>query len=219
MLILAVEQSTVESSAVICEDTEVLASVKWEESRIRSQQFFPKINTLLSRAAKTLENIDFFAVGTGPGSFSALRMSISAVQAFALPQAKPVYAVSSAQALALQLSGTSGRQRVSIVGDARRGHLWIENCVFADSPVPVSTELIVAKPETIAEALKSAELVASPDFDRIPGLLGGIPESSQRLHGECVRPDARFVAESAFACRTSGIESPRVSPIYIHPAV
>ena len=56
MLILAVEQSTVESSAVVSDDSEVLTSVSWQESRIRSQQFFPKIEALLAQAGKKLKD-------------------------------------------------------------------------------------------------------------------------------------------------------------------
>lgn len=219
MLILAVEQSTVESSAVISDDSEVLASVSWQESRIRSQQFFPRIETLLAQVDRKLENIDLFAAGTGPGAFNALRMCISAITAFSLPESKPTYAVSSAQALALQLHNETGKETISVVGDARRGHLWLANCTFSASTIPVSYELMLTEPDQLADNLSAAELVVSPDFDRIPSVLASIPTSAERLRPGPVYPHARFIAETAFAANSVGTASPELAPTYLHPAV
>jgi len=220
MLILAAEQSTSQSSAVITDDTEVLACVTWEESRIRSQQFFPKIEALVSRAGVSLPEIDLFAAGIGPGAFNALRMCISALNALALPDRKPVYAVSSAQALALQLRQAAGKPSISVVGDARRGYLWVSNSFFDDNSIlPRNTELTIVKPADLATAAAGADVIASPDFQRITEVLASLPDSTARLRQGTVSPDARFVAETAFAAYSAGIESPPMQPTYIHPPV
>jgi tRNA threonylcarbamoyl adenosine modification protein YeaZ len=219
MLILAVEQSTVESSAVVSDDSEVLTSVSWQESRIRSQQFFPKIEALLSQAGKKLKDIDLFAAGTGPGAFNALRMCVSALHAFSLPDSKPLYAVGSAQALALQIHGETGKNNISVVGDARRGHLWLANCTFSGAILPASYELTLTEPDQLADNISTAEVIASPDFERIPGILGSVPSSSTRLKPGPVYPHARFIAETAFAAASAGIPSPEMAPTYQHPAV
>ena len=219
MLILAVEQSTVESSAVISDDSEVLASADWLESRIRSQQFFPKIETLLAQVDRKLEDIDLFAAGTGPGSFNALRMCISALRAFSLPDSKPLYAVSSPQALALKVHNETGKENISVVGDARRGHLWLANCTFSGSTLPAAYELKLTEPDDLADNVSEADLVVSPDFDRIPAILASIPSSAERLRPGPVYPHARFISETAFAASSAGIKSPELAPTYLHPAV
>lgn len=219
MLILAAEQSTKNSSAVISSDSEVLASVTWEESRIRSQQFFAKIETLLGMCSKSIEDIDLFASGIGPGAFNALRMCLSAMKAFSLPDSKPVYAVSSAQALALQLAEETKKQKISVVGDARRGHLWVAKVEISTAPLPDSYELSVTTPDELSNEVAESELIASPDFDRIPDILASIPDASTRLYSGSPSPHARFVAETAYAAVEAGIETPPLSPIYVHPAV
>jgi tRNA threonylcarbamoyl adenosine modification protein YeaZ len=219
MLILAAEQSTRNSSAVVSSDSEVLASVTWEESRIRSQQFFGKIETVLGMCGRTIEDIDLFAAGVGPGAFNALRMCLSAMKAFSLPDAKPVYGVSSAQALALQLTTQTKHKTVSIVGDARRGHLWLATATITDAPIPERYELTVIKPEKLSDSVIDSDLIASPDFDRIPDVLASIPNSSERLYSGSVSPHARFVAETAYAAVKAGLEGSPLTPIYIHPPV
>ncbi len=219
MLILAVEQSTRHSSAVVSSDSEVITSVTWEESRLRSQQLFGRIEKALSAAGRDLGQVDLFAAGVGPGAFNALRMCLSTIKAFALPDSKPVYAVSSAQALALQLSVETGKTTVSIVGDARRGHLWVASSTITAAPLPDSYVLHICTPDELPGQVAGSELIASPDFERIPDVLGSIPGSSERLYRSPVSPDARFIAETAFAATEAGIVSPPLTPIYIHPPV
>ena len=219
MFILAVEQSTIESSAVISDDGEVLHSTSWEESRLRSQQFFTKIDALLKKASIDIANIDLFASGTGPGAFNALRMCISAMRAFSLPGDTPVYSVSSAQALALEIHTSSGKEFVSVIGDARRGHLWVANCRFAGATLPETYDISLVEPDHLAEHIAEAQVVASPDFNRIPAILGNLPNSSERLMPGPVYPHARFIMETAFASVTGGIASPEFKPTYLHPPV
>lgn len=219
MYILAVEQSTIQSSAVISDDSEVLHATSWEESRLRSQQFFPKIEALLSKAGIALKDVDLFAAGTGPGAFNALRMCISAMHAFSMPGHTPLYAVSSAQALALQIHQSSGKDSVSIIGDARRGYLWVANAFFAGNIVPERFNIGLIQPLELANHLIDAQVIASPDLDRIPELLGSLPNAEERLIDAPVYPHARFISETAFSGVTANIASPEFQPTYLHPPV
>jgi len=219
MLILAVEQSCTESTAVITDETVVLSSIKWTESRLRSQLFFPGIERMLKKCNHTLKNIDLFAAGTGPGAFNALRMCVSAMQAYALPGKKEVYAVPSPQALALQLHTDRGVSRISIVGDARRGSLWLANYTFIASCLPAEASIELIKPMDLNSALTDSELIASPDFDRIANILTGIPGRTTRLIQDPVYPRARFIAKTAHTAILQGISSPPFTPTYLHPAV
>lgn len=219
MLILAVDQSCTESTAVISDDTEVLASVKWTESRLRSQLFFPGVERMMKQCSRTLREIDVFAAGTGPGAFNALRMCLSSLQAFSLPGAKAVYAVPSPQALALQLHTDRGISRISIIGDARRGSLWLASCTFTASPIPDNASITLIKPEDLNQLVESSELIASPDFERIADILIRIPNHTGRLIQGPAYPQARYIAETAHAAILRGIPSPAFTPVYLHPAV
>ena len=100
MKLLALEFSTAAASLALLEYGAVIASLAVDASSRRSQGLFDAVAVLLSRAGWTLADVDAFAVGRGPGSYTGLRVSITATRAWALPAGKPVWTVSSGAALA-----------------------------------------------------------------------------------------------------------------------
>lgn len=219
MLILAVEQSTVESSAVLSDSLDLIDGVSWTESRLRSQQFFPNITSLLARNGKNIADIDVFAAGTGPGAFNALRMCISALRAFALPSEKKVFGVNSAQALALKLRNLHGGNRISIVGDARRSFLWVASVCFDKGSIPAGMELKLINPDQLHKSVQDAEIIATPDFDRIRIHLESMQLRAARLIEGSVYPHAEDVSVTAFESVSSGIPGTEFKPLYFHPPV
>ena len=88
MLILAIEQSSVQASVALLDNAHVLAAERWHSEWNRTQNVFEILPSLLKNASVRAEDIDLFAAGTGPGSFSGSRVAVSAVQALALPGEK-----------------------------------------------------------------------------------------------------------------------------------
>ncbi|MFC1462656.1 tRNA (adenosine(37)-N6)-threonylcarbamoyltransferase complex dimerization subunit type 1 TsaB, partial [Verrucomicrobiota bacterium] len=103
MKLLAIEQSTSVGSIALLDDTRVLSEESWTETRGRAGNLFEMLPRILEAASRTVADIDLFAIGLGPGSFSGLRTSLSAVNHLALPGRKPVLGIPSAQALAHRL--------------------------------------------------------------------------------------------------------------------
>ena len=71
-----------------------------------SQLLLPWIESLLSNANISLEDLDAIAVGVGPGAFTGVRLGIAAVQGFAVAHNLPVISVCSLDAIAAQLANT-----------------------------------------------------------------------------------------------------------------
>ena len=69
-----------------------------------------------------MDKIELFAVAAGPGSFTGLRVGLTAVKAWAEVYCKPIAAVSALEAVALQ--ATSGARMIVPVLDARRGQVY-----------------------------------------------------------------------------------------------
>ena len=126
MLILAVDTSTRMGSAAILRDSEVLAEVSGYEETPYSSRIFRDVAVLQDRAGCTLEQIDLFAVASGPGSFTGLRVGLTAVKAWAEIHRKPVAAVSGLEAIAVEAlpDGASEAKWIAPFLDARRGQLF-----------------------------------------------------------------------------------------------
>lgn len=129
MLILAVDTSTRTGSAAILRDTEVLCEVAGYEETPYSSRIFRDIAVLQDRAGLRLSQMNMFAVAAGPGSFTGLRVGLTAVKAWSEIHGKPIAAVSGLEAIASQASQAesangSGGRFIAPFLDARRGQLF-----------------------------------------------------------------------------------------------
>src|ERR1700704_5553069 len=125
MLILAIDTSTRAGSIALLRDSQVLAEIAAREETPYSTRLFRDLELLQSRAQFQMDQIDVFAVASGPGSFTGLRVGLTAVKAWAEVHQKPIAAVSGLEAIAAQskaLEGDSGGSQgiISPFLDARR---------------------------------------------------------------------------------------------------
>ena len=88
MKILAVECSASPASAAITENGKVIASAYTNVKLTHSQTLMPMISSVFSSSLTDINDIDGFAVSAGPGSFTGIRIGISAVKGLAAPQKK-----------------------------------------------------------------------------------------------------------------------------------
>src|SRR5215475_6429004 len=95
-----------------------------------SAQLVPQIAGLLAKHGLSKNDIGAFAVASGPGSFTGLRVGLAAVKALAEILEKPIAAVSRLEAVAR--AGSSGG-RVFAALDAGRGELYVGEYDFDQS--------------------------------------------------------------------------------------
>src|SRR5579862_3362068 len=129
MLILAIDTSTRTGSVALLRDDRVLDEVSGREETPFSTRLFRDLEVVQSRAHFRMEEIDVFAVASGPGSFTGLRVGLTAVKAWAEVYGKPIAAVSGLEAIAAQSTALHGRSSengliISPFLDARRGQLF-----------------------------------------------------------------------------------------------
>lgn len=112
MLVLGIDTSAVAASCAVCDMQEngcrVIMSGTINAKQTHSQTMLPMLESLLKGSALKLDDIDRFAVSAGPGSFTGLRIGISAVKGMAFASNKPCAAVSTLEALAYNLMGRKG---------------------------------------------------------------------------------------------------------------
>ena len=125
MKLLALEFSTETASLALLEDGRLAAALPVDASQRRSQGLFDAVAGLLQKAGWSFADLGAFAVGRGPGSYTGLRVSVTAANGWALPEKKTVWTVSSGAALAAEIFAARPElAQVVVAGDARRGTIW-----------------------------------------------------------------------------------------------
>ena len=99
MLILALDTSTAAGSAAIVRDRAIAIERAGDAARTHGQRLPLELMTILRDAGVALAEVDAFAVITGPGSFTGLRVGIATIQGLALARGKHVAPVSAFEAV------------------------------------------------------------------------------------------------------------------------
>ena len=132
MLTLAVDTSTRSGSIALLRDAAVLGQAVIPPDEPYSNRFSPAVDSLMRESGLVLSQLDLFAVAAGPGSFTGLRIGLTAVKAWAEVFGKPIAAVSVLEAIAAHAMPSPSTQRAGSptelflvpVFDARRGQVF-----------------------------------------------------------------------------------------------
>ena len=126
MLILALDTSTRAGSIALLRDSEVLAEISAREDTPYSTRLFRDLELLRSRAQFRMDQVDIFAVAAGPGSFTGLRVGLTAVKGWAEVYAKPIAPISGLEAIAAQARRLheASYEMICPFLDARKGHVF-----------------------------------------------------------------------------------------------
>lgn len=100
MKILALESSACAASAAIAEDGKLLGEAFLNVGLTHSQTLLPLVLALLKNANLALEEVDAFAVTSGPGSFTGVRIGVAALKGLAFPFDKPCIPLSTLEVIA-----------------------------------------------------------------------------------------------------------------------
>jgi tRNA threonylcarbamoyladenosine biosynthesis protein TsaB len=194
MRILAVDTSTPSGSVAVLEDERVLGLVATDVEETYSSRMFRQLNFLLGELGLQAEQFDLYAVAAGPGSFTGLRVGLTAVKGWAEVYGKPVAAVSGLEAVAAQASGEL--EWIAPVMDARRGQIYgglYRRDSASGALVREGDEVVMTAPEFLAE-LRGRTGRASPCFATpSPGVLASALEASA-LRGARVEPVSPILA-------------------------
>lgn len=122
MKILAVDTSSRTGSVALLEDDTIVAELHVSSSKTHAKRLMPVIDATLELAGMGLEALDAFAVTIGPGSFTGLRIGISALKGLAFATGRPATGVSTLDALAHPFAWFPGL--VCPLLDARKGEVY-----------------------------------------------------------------------------------------------
>ena len=100
MLVIALDTTTRPGSEALVLDGAVIGVQAGDPTRPHAERLPGDLLALLAANGRSLADVDVFAVASGPGSFTGLRIGIAAMQGLAFAGGRPVVGVSALDALA-----------------------------------------------------------------------------------------------------------------------
>jgi tRNA threonylcarbamoyladenosine biosynthesis protein TsaB len=161
-LILAVDTTGEHGSLALARGGETLEEVALHAPAGYAQVLYGAIESLLSRHAVRLAEIDCFAAASGPGSFTGVRVGLACIKGLADALARPAVAVSNLDALARY--GT--RPLRAPILDARRGDIYA--AVYDDTGRVVLPETVAKAAQWLATLPPGVEFIAADWPEGIP---------------------------------------------------
>ncbi len=128
MLILAIDTALDACSAAVL-DTEagrLIAQESQAMKRGHAEALMPLIGRVIAQSGVAFAGLDRIAVTTGPGSFTGLRVGLSAARGIALAANKPVVGVTTLSAYAAPVVSENGEHAVISAIDARHDHVYLQ---------------------------------------------------------------------------------------------
>lgn len=154
MLILALDTSSPIGSIAVLRDEQLIGLVSTGTDENFSSRFFRQLEFLMGELRVKPADFNLFAVTAGPGSFTGLRVGLTAAKGWSEVYGRPVAAVSALEATAIQ--SQSRAARVAAVLDARRRQAFFATYRRASDGaglVPEGDERLVT-PEELRAALR-----------------------------------------------------------------
>ncbi|MDO8836681.1 MAG: tRNA (adenosine(37)-N6)-threonylcarbamoyltransferase complex dimerization subunit type 1 TsaB [Vicinamibacterales bacterium] len=157
MLVLALDTTTRSGSHALVRDGAAIAQGVGDVNRTHAERLPGDVLGLLAGQGLGLGDVDLFAVATGPGSFTGLRIGIAAMQGLAFAAGRPIIGVSALHALARSalphLPVAAGH--VGVWMDGQRGEIFAALFVArrtGDGPVTLEPdgEAVVGLPGDLA---------------------------------------------------------------------
>jgi tRNA threonylcarbamoyladenosine biosynthesis protein TsaB len=205
MLILAID-TTLDACAAGVLDTDaskMLAQESQPMKRGHAEALMPLIARVMKESGIPFASLDRIAVTTGPGSFTGLRVGLSAARGIGLAANKPVVGLTTLTAYAAPVVGQNAEQPVISAIDARHDHVYFQ--VVSGN----GSSLIRPQVVPIEEALGASRFGA-------PHLVGNAAKIlADRWPAHALPPfkiDAQIAPEIAWVAWLGAAVSPNTAP-------
>jgi tRNA threonylcarbamoyladenosine biosynthesis protein TsaB len=178
--ILAIDVTNEHGSLALIDEDRIVEEASLHAPAGFGEILFGEIEALLARHAIRLAEIDAFASASGPGTFTGVRMGLTAVKGLAEGSARKTIGISNLQALAW----FGSRPLRATVLDARRGEVY--GAVYDAALRPAVDEAVMKFPawlETLGPWLPGGDLEFITAGYPIPDNLGKVTNAPSALAG------------------------------------
>jgi tRNA threonylcarbamoyladenosine biosynthesis protein TsaB len=214
MLVLALDTTTPSGSCALAVDGEVLREEGSDASRSAAERLPADLMTILERARRRLDDVDVFAVATGPGSFTGLRIGIATMQGLAFAAGKPLVGVSGLDALERIGREEAAGRRIAAWVDAWRREVY---AALYDQGSEVEAP-VVARPDVLLSQYDATPTLFIGDGARTyRDVIQARGDSAWRVAEAAVPMLAGTIATLAASIVAAGASPPPhlIRPLYV----
>jgi tRNA threonylcarbamoyladenosine biosynthesis protein TsaB len=127
MNLLAMDTSTERAVIAVSTAKGRLFVTTTQAARRHGRDLVPRLSSLLGEAGLSAGDLDAVAVGLGPGSYTGLRVGVTAAKTLAYATGAALVGLDSLQAVGRNAPAEA--LRVSVIADAQRGDLYVADLV------------------------------------------------------------------------------------------
>lgn len=179
MILLALDTSTPRAALAVVSTAGILRTATPDPSAKHGRALVPALQALLAEAGVALKDLDGLVVGLGPGSYTGLRIGLTAAKTLAYALGKPLAGLDSLEIVARNAPAAS--TRIAVISDAQRGDVYAADFTReapGATPVMVGPTRIVPLDQWAA-SLAEGTYVLGPAL-AIDRLAEGVPAHAKR---------------------------------------
>jgi len=210
--VLAVETSSLAGGVALLDGERLLAEYLLDVRATHSERLMPAIDRVLADTGWSPGDVEGLAVAIGPGSFTGLRIGLSAVKGLALALAIPIAAVPTLDAMAASLPFAD--LPVCPVLDARKGEVYASLYRWDGDGMRREWDYLAVAPEELAARITEPVILAG-------AAAGLVPTPHARLapaHRRVLSPSAVGVLGLARLTAGETVSATDLLPIYLRPS-
>jgi tRNA threonylcarbamoyladenosine biosynthesis protein TsaB len=174
-----------------------------DAARRHGRDLIPQLRNVLEQAELTVADVQLFAVGIGPGSYTGLRVGLMAAKTLAYVAGAALIGLDSLEVIAR--NAPADATKVSVVADAQRGDVYSASFARASAGEPLlRTRATMIEPVSAwAERLVAGEFLMGPALNA-PKVRALLPDGVVLSEADSHFPTAAKLLECAHEAWLSG---------------
>ncbi len=190
-----------------------------ELGRRHSALLVPIIKSSIDALGWDIGDIDYFACGIGPGSFTGLRIGLAVIKGLAFGSNKPVIGIPSLDIMALNAASIKTDKAVIPVIDAKRNLIYCGFYEIKDGKLKKTRPYMLVSPEDLSKKIKPQDILLGDALIAHRETLTKRAKSANILDKDYWNLQARNIIPLALERirKNSFGDSFSVKPIYLYP--
>jgi tRNA threonylcarbamoyladenosine biosynthesis protein TsaB len=200
MLILGIEASNGKCSVSLSLKDQIIYSIYNSENSKQAEYLVVMAQEVMKKSGYNFEDIDYIATSIGPGSFTGIRIAISAAKGFGIALGKKVIGVSNFETIFYRIDRQvkNSANKIAII-NAYRDELYV--CKQGSEPQLIHKNALVIEEGSVVAGSGALEALSFSNIEILPRF---------------PVPDSRFICKVAYEKILSNDLTEAV-PLYIRP--